>query len=210
MISSSLTEVKEDFYGKALRNGEIVFNHEELNEFAYKSLMGEIKEIKIKSSLKHPEHVVDIPYNVPWVAFINNNKKIGFGAIALELANTNRYGGISDAEQPYYYVANGPWIYFSRALNYSFGSNNTSRMIRAAKGSMYFEKTAFIPFILKDSQPVKYSMLEKTDALLRHPIQVSYYLDTDNRNNTGWVVPILVEPFDEGVDGAVQKKKRKN
>ncbi len=208
MISSSLTEVTDDFYGKALRNGEIVFNHEELNEFAYKTLMGEIKEIKIESALRHPEHVVDIPYNVPWVAFVNSQKKIGFGSIALELTNTNKYGGMSDAEQPYYYVANGPWIYFSRALNYSFGSNNPSRMIRSAKGSMYFEKTAFIPFLLGGSQPDKYTMIENTDTLLRHPLHVSYYLDTDNRNNTGWVIPILVEPFDEGVKGAVGKEKK--
>lgn len=209
MISSSLTEVKKDIYGKALRNGEIVFNHAELNEFAYKSLMGEINEVEIESSLKHPEHVVDIPYNVPWVAFVNSQKKIGFASIALELANINKYGGMSDAEQPYYYVANGPWIYFSRALNYSFGSNNTSRMIRSVKGSIYHEKTAFMPFVLGDSQPEKYKMIEQTDVALRHPLHVSYHLDTDNRNNTGWVIPILVEPFDEGVEGAVGKEKNK-
>ncbi len=208
MISSSLTEVTKDFYGKALRNGEIVFNHEELNEFAYKSLMGEIKEIEIEPAIRHPEHVADIPYNVPWVAFVNSQKKIGFGSIALELTNTNKYGGMSDAEQPYYYVTSGPWIYFSRALNYSFGSNNPSRMIHSVKGSMYYEKSAYIPFVLGDTQPGKYTLLEKTDSILRHPLHVSYYLDTDNRNNTGWIVPILTEPFEEGVEGAVGKEKK--
>ena len=209
IISSSITEVLKDFYGKALRNGEIVFNHEAFNTFAHKTLMGDIEEIAIETSLKHPEHVVDIPYDVPWVAFSNQEKKIGFGAIALTLTNTNKYGGLSDAEQPYYYVANGPWIYFSRALNYSFGSNNTSRMIRCVAGSLYYEKTAFLPFVMGESQPDNYGIVEEYDALLRHPLHASYSLDTDNRNNPGWVVPILVEPFDEGVEGAVGKKEQK-
>ena len=209
MISSSITEVKEEFYGKALRNGEIVFNHEELDEFAYKSLKGEIKELKLNKFLRHPEHALDIPYNVPWVAFVNSSKKIGFASITLELANTNKYGGMSDAEQPYIYVANGPWIYFSRALNYSFGSNNPSRMIRSAKGSIFYEKSAYFPMVLGNTQSEKYKMLETTDRLLRNPLHVSYHLDTDNRNNTGWVIPVLVEPFDEGVKGAVGTEKHK-
>jgi hypothetical protein len=45
--------------------------------------------------------------------------------------------------------------------------------------------------------------------LLRNPLHVSYHLDTDNRNNTGWVIPVLVEPFDEGVEGAVGTEKHK-
>ena len=207
IISSSITEVLEDFYGKALHSGVIVFNHEELNEFAYKSLLGRIKEVPIETSLKHPEHVVDIPYNVPWVAFVNSQKRIGFASIALKLANTNRYGGFSDAEQPYYYVANGPWIYLSRVQNYSFGSNNTSRMIRCAKGSLYFEKTALLPFILGDTDQDKYHMLEDIEVVLKNPLHVTYYLDTDNRNSETWVAPILVEPFDKGIDGAVGHKE---
>jgi len=205
LVSSSLTEVLEEFHGKALRNGEIVFNHEALNTFAYRDLSGAVHEIPIATTLKHPEHAVDIPYNVPWVAFANPATGIGFGAVGLELANTNRYGGLTDAEQPYYYVANGPWIYFSRALNYSFGSNNTSRMIRCAAGSMYYEKTAFAPFVLEsgDEPSTRYAPLDELHSTMRHPLHVSYHLDTDNRNNTGWVVPILVEPFDEGVEGAV-------
>ncbi len=209
-VISSLTEVLEETYVKALRNGEIVFNHEELNEFAYKSSMGEIKTMEIEGSRPHPGHTIHIPYDVKWLAFINRGTKIGFGGITMELANTNRYGGLSDAEQPYIYVANGPWIYWSRALNYSFGSNNPSRMICSAKGSMYYEKTAYLPFILNDSQPAEFDEIEHQTVLLNKPVHIEYYLDTDTRNNKGWVVPILVEPFDEGVKGAVGGQKKKN
>jgi hypothetical protein len=54
-------------------------------------------------------------------------------------------------------------------------------------------------------------ILEDISAHLNHPLEGMYYLDTDNRNNKAWVVPILVEPFDEGVEGAVggDKKKKK-
>jgi hypothetical protein len=207
MISSSLTEILQDFNGKAIRNGEVVFNHEKLNEFVYQTLSGEIDEVKLENYPRHPEHAFDIPYDVPWVAFINPSTRIGFAAINLEVTSTNRYGGMSDAEQPYYYVNNGPWIYFSRALNYTGGSNNASRMIRFAKGSMYYERTAFMPFVLGESQADRYQSVREQDILLRHPLRVTYHLDTDNRNNPAWLVPILTEPFDEGVSGAVGGKK---
>ena len=203
MISSSLTDVLEEFYCQALRNGEIVFNHEKLDEFAYQALDGKIHEHPIATALKHPEHVVDIPYDVPWVAFTNEATGIGFASITLELANTNRFGGNSDAEQPYYYVANGPWIYFSRGLNYSFGSNNPTRMIHAAKGSLYHEKSAYLGFVLGATEADKYRMIGETEAQLRRPLTASYYLATDTRNNAGWVTPVLTEPFDEGVAGSV-------
>ncbi|MFC1725399.1 hypothetical protein ACFL4T_07210 [candidate division KSB1 bacterium] len=209
VVTTSLTEVLDEIYVKALRNGEIVFNHEQLDEFAYKSKMGDIKTMKIGGSQPHPEHAIRVPYDTPWLAFVNRDKKIGFGGVLLGLANTNRMGGLADAEQPYIYVANGPWIYFSRALNYSFGSNNPSRMIRVKEGSIYFEKTAYVPFVLGDSRDTEYKILEDISAHLNHPLEVMYYLDTDNRNNKSWVIPILVEPFDEGVEGAVGGDKKK-
>jgi len=209
VITSSITEITEEIYCKALRNGEIVFNHEQLNEFAYKTKLGAVETMKIKGSRKHPEHAIRIPYDTPWLAFINRDKKIGFGGVLMNLANTNKYGGLSDAEQPYFYVANGPWIYFSRALNYSFGSNNPSRMIRAKKGSIYYEKTAYMPFVLGDKPSDEFKEIENVAKKLNHPLNVMYYLDTDTRNNKSWVVPILVEPFDEGVEGAVGQPEKK-
>jgi hypothetical protein len=203
VITTSYTELEEEIFVKTIRNGEIVFNHVELNEFVYLTPRGNIDGFMIEGSRPHPAHAIHIPYDTPWQAFINREKGIGFAGITLELANTNKYGGLSDAEYPYFYVANGPWIYWSRALNYSFGSNNTSRMIRAKKGSIYYEKTAYMPFVLGEKSPDEFRMVEEADAMLRNPLHVSYHLDTDNRNNKGWVVPILVEPFDEGVEGAV-------
>jgi len=210
IVTSSLIEILDEIYVKALRNGEIVFNHEQFNEFVYKSHRGEITGFKIEGSRPHPAHAVDIPYDIPWLAFINREKKIGFGGITLELAHTNRYGGLDDVEQPYIYVANGPWIYWSRSLNYTFGSNNPSRMGKVEKGSIYYEKTAYMSFVLNDNSPYEFKMIEDAAHLLNYPLHVSCYLDTDNRNNKDWIVPILVEPFDEGVKDAVGGKKKKD
>ncbi|RKY88199.1 hypothetical protein DRQ09_03240 [candidate division KSB1 bacterium] len=209
VITTTLMEILEDIYVKALRNGEIVFNHKQFNEFVYKSPMGNIKGIKIKGSKPHPGHAIEIPYNTPWLAFINREKKIGFGGITIELVNTNKSGGLDDVEQPYIYVANGPWIYWSRALHYTFGSNNTSRMSRVAKGSIYYEKNAYMPFVLGDKSTEEFKTIEDISLILKHPLHKRYFLDTDNRNNREWVAPILVEPFDEGVKGAIGGKKKK-
>jgi len=50
-------------------------------------------------------------------------------------------------------------------------------------------------------------MLEDIEMVLKNPLHVAYYLDTDNRNSEIWVVPILVEPFDKGIDGTEGHKK---
>jgi hypothetical protein len=207
VITTSMTEVREERFVKTIRNGEIVFNHEALNEFVYKASDGTVKGFPIEGSRPHPAHAVHVPYDVPWLAFINRARGIGFCGITLDVASTNRYGGLSDAEQPYFYVANGPWIYWSRALNYSFGSNNPSRMIRAQKGSIYYEKTAYMPFVFRAPDSDTFQVVAGVADRLNRPLSARYHLDTDNRNNKNWVVPILVEPFDEGVEGALGAEK---
>ncbi|MCA9432649.1 MAG: hypothetical protein KC940_19200, partial [Candidatus Omnitrophica bacterium] len=205
IVQESLTEVMKDIFVKALRNGEIVFNHAVLNEFVWKDSLGVVESLEIEGSREHPIHALEIPPNVEWMAFINREKKVGFASIILDYLNTNQYGDLPSEAQPYFYVQNGPWIYWSRPIVYPFGTNNLTRMMLVRKGSLYYEKNAWVPFRLGDEDP--FQAIEETQKRLRHPLLVHEWMGTDNRTPRDWIMPLLTMPFNEGVAGAAGSQK---
>ena len=207
IIVMSTMELEKDLDVQAVRNAEIVFNHAVLNEFVYKNRRGEVQSLKIEGSRLHPEHAIEISDKVPWLGFVNRERKIGFVGINLEYLNNNKYGGTPSTFEPYFYVANGPWIYMSRGLNYSFGSNNPTRMLKAKAGSVFTDKIAYVPFKLNETQREEFAIVEDEENALRHPIDVQIRMETDRRNSKQWIAPLLTAPFDEGVKGAVGTKK---
>ena len=207
-ISSSLMEVKQDIYVKALRNGEIVFNHAVLNEFVWLDELGKVRSAMVKSLKKHPIHGMEIPAGTPWFALINREQKVGFANITLAYENTNIYGDPVSLAQPYLYVQNRPWGYWSRALVYPFGGINLTRLMRVRKGSLYYEKNAYVPFRLGDDN-APFAFVDNVRKQLTHPLHVHEFQLTNPRTPEKWIMPILTAPFDEGVEGAVSSQKEK-
>lgn len=208
VLQTSLMEVRKDMYVQALRNGELVFNHAVLNEFIWKDSTGEIRSLDIESSRRHPIHALEIPADTEWMAFINREQGVGFAGITLEYENTNRFGDRPSEAQPYFYVQNGPWIYWSRPIVYPFGGSNLTRLMFVRKGTMCYEKNAWLPFRLAPGdQP--FAQIQETADRLNHPLHVREWMPTDPRTPEQWVMPILTMPFDEGVAGAVSGHKKK-
>ena len=207
VLMSSFMEVGKDLFVQALRNSEIVFNHATLNEFVWEDALGKIQSLKIETARKHPIHALEIPPRTPWMAFINRAQGVGFANILLAYENGNRYGQPPSETQPYFYVQNGPWIYWARPNVYPFGGLNFTRMMPVRAGSFYYEKNAWLAFRLaKGDEPFK--DLERTQKLLTHPLVVHEWMATDARTPEKWVMPILTVPFDEGVAGAVSGHKK--
>ncbi len=206
VLMSSLMEVQKEIFVKALRNSEIVFNHAVLDEFVWKDQLGAVKSLDIESSREHPIHALDIPADTPWMAFISREHAVGFAQIALGYENANIYGDLESLAQPYIYVQNGPWIYWSRPLVYPFGGQNLTRVMRVRKGSVYFEKNAWLPFRLASGDN-PFEEVERIANQLTHPLVVHEWMDVDPRTPEKWVMPILTMPFDEGVAGAVSAHK---
>ncbi|MAE60754.1 MAG: hypothetical protein CMJ49_05285 [Planctomycetaceae bacterium] len=202
MISSSLMEVREEIFVKALRNAEIVFNHAVLNEFVWKDPSGEVKSLAIDGSRKHPVHALEIAPDTPWMAFINREQKVGFASILLAYENSNMFGDPAGEAQPYIYVQNGPWIYWSRGMVYPFGGANLTRLMRVRKGSVYLEKNAYVPFRLADEDD-PFAAIERLRKQLTQPLLVHEWMATDDRTPESWIMPLLTMPFDEGVAEAV-------
>lgn len=206
ILSSSVMEVTDDIFVQALRNGEIVFNHAVLNEFVWKDATGKVQSLAIESSRKHPIHALEIPADVAWMAFINREKKVGFASILMAYDNNNRYGDPASEAQPYIYVQNGPWIYWSRVMVYPFGTANFTRLMPVRKGSIYIEKSAYLPFRLAAGDR-PFAVVERLQRQLTHPLHVHEWMATDDRTPDKWIMPLLTMPFDEGVTEAVGSQK---
>ena len=207
VIMSSFMEVQKAQFVQALRNSEIVFNHAVLNEFVWEDPLGKIQSLKIESARKHPIHALEIPADTPWMAFINREKGVGFAGTTLARDNGNRFGQPPSETQPYFYVQNGPWIYWARPNVYPFGGLNFTRMMPVRAGSFYYEKTAWVPFrLVKGDTP--FQGLQRIQKELTHPLLIHEWMATDARTPEKWVMPILTVPFNEGVPGAVSGHKQ--
>ncbi|MGD2245711.1 MAG: hypothetical protein PVI11_04100 [Candidatus Aminicenantes bacterium] len=208
ILMESTMLINDNLYVKALRNGEIVFSKQVFDKAAYKTPRGRTVTVDFSRTRKHPEHAAVLSPDTPWITLFNKDKNIAFTSLFLQHAESNLYGGPAAQQQPYIYIQHGPWYYFSRAFVYSFGSNNQSRMLPVTKGSIYYEKNAWIPFSFKKKK--EYIHLADTYFnMLKHPLQISENIETYRESPHGWLVPILTEPFDEGVKKSIGGKKKK-
>ena len=201
MLCESVMEVKKDIFVQALRNAEIVFNHAVFDEFVWKDELGKIQSLDLSTTRKHPIHALEIPADTAWFAFISRKHGVGFASITIEYNNFNLYGSLSSVAQPYFYVQVGPWYYCARPLVYPFGHANFSRMMPVRKGSVYTEVNAYLPFHLADG-PAPFAEVEKYQKILTNPLKVSEHIAQDPDTPKYWIEPLLVAPFDEGVEGA--------
>jgi hypothetical protein len=202
VLVTETTSFEQDRYVKALRQAEVVFNHEVLDEFAYVDQLGVEQSFPIEGTRPHPAHAIDLPLETSWMAFFNRQRQVAFAYIPLEGAATSLLGGMPRLENAYFYVENGPWVYLARPLVYPFGSNNASRMVYVPRGALYTSRTAYAPVRLADGRD-PFRPIKELQQTLTEPLLVRVFLDTDARTPRGWVTPILTEPFDEGVEGAI-------
>jgi hypothetical protein len=208
ILVQTTIDVNENMFVQALRNGEIVFNKKVFKNVGYKTMDGRVEAIDLNRTRMHPDHVITLRPDTPWVTFYNQDKGVAFANLYLDLATTNVEGGEASAEQPFIYIQNGPWYYLARGLVYSFGTNNQTRMLPVRKGSVYYERIAFYPFSFKKEQG--YSVQADTlFNILKYPLSVLESIETYAESPEGWVTPILTEPFEEGVDQAIGGKKKK-
>ena len=201
-------DILNDLYVQALRNGEIVFNKKTFDKAAYKAGDGGTRVIDFADTRMHPDHVITLRPDTPWVTFYSESKGVAFANLYLDLTMLNRDGGEASAQQPFLYIQHGPWYYLARGLVYSFGTNNQTRMLPVRRGSVYYERNAFLPFALPKGQGVA-ATADRYFNMLKYPVSVLESIETYLESPEGWVVPILTEPFEEGVKDAVGSPKKK-
>ncbi len=208
ILVQTTIQIADRLFVQALRNGEVVFNKKVFSHAGYKTVDGQVKVIDLSRTRMHPEHVISLRPDIPWVTFYNEAKGVAFANLYLETVATNVEGGEASLEQPFVYIQHGPWYYLARGLVYSFGTNNQTRMLPVRKGSVYYEKNVFYPFALKKG--VRFSTeADRVFQMLKFPLSILESIETYPESPEGWVVPILTEPFEEGVEEAIGGKKKK-
>ena len=81
-------------------------------------------------------------------------------------------------------------------------------MLPVSQGSIYYEKNAWITFSFKKKRGYS-PYIDKYFNMLKHPLSIVEVMETYPESPEGWLVPILTEPFEEGVEGALGGKKKK-
>jgi hypothetical protein len=173
-----------------------VLNRELVDEFAWRESDGSKGSMVIEDSPRHPRHAKVLHYNTPWACFISREHECGLGMVTVELANFRNDGGLSRTFRPYSYLQWGPWAYYARPLVYTFISSGPGRLIPVQAGNIYYEKMAFVPVELEDER-AGLRFLDQLHQQLKNPLSVSIVEDTDQRAPKKWMVPVLVEEFEE-------------
>lgn len=207
ILVQTTIHITESLFVKALRNGEVVFNKKVFTKAGYKQMGGGVEVIDLSRTRMHPDHVITLRPDVPWVTFYDEKKAIAFANLYLETMAANLEGGEASTQQPYVYIQHGPWYYLARGLVYSFGSNNQTRMLPVRRGSVYYEKNAFYPFPLTKGQSFA-AEADRLFRMLKYPLSIEESIETFAESPEGWIVPILTEPFEEGVREAIGGKKK--
>jgi hypothetical protein len=177
----------------ALRNGEIVFKRELMTHAAWYDV---IRDKVVTYNVADMADLTDLMMeaDIPWITFYNEKTGIGFAGINLGYANT----GLESRNRllnPYLYITAGPWIYWSRALSLPFLSSNMQQVIPALKGSLYYEKWAFLMY--ETDSDIPYKKVETWQKKLTSPLRVQLVEEVDKR-----VSKSLVEIYmDEGKSG---------
>ena len=208
ILAESTMEIQSDIFAEAVRNAEIVFNKAVFNKAAYRTVDGKLATINFAASRMHPKHAAVLRPDTPWVAFYSDEKGIGFASLFLDMAFPNLHGGEASQQQPFIYIQHGPWYYMSRGFVYSFGSNNQTRMLPVKAGSVYYDRNAWIPFSFQKDKGFA-SFLDTAYKMLKYPLGIRDDIETFQESPDGWIVPILTEPFEEGVKGAIGGPKKK-
>jgi hypothetical protein len=156
----------------------------------------------------HPDHAAVLRPDTPWVSFFDESKGVGFASLYLDMATPNLNGGLASLEEPFIYIQHGPWYYVSRGFVYSFATNNQTRMLPVKAGSVYYDRSAWIAFPYPKTTGIG-AYLDGRSEALKYPVAVREDIETYKESPEGWVVPILTEPFEEGVKGATGGKDRR-
>nr|HPO07750.1 hypothetical protein [bacterium] len=166
---STTVHVRHDVTVQVIRNSEVVFARECFNEAAWwDAAQGKAETRRI---VDYPDLTEwTLADNTPWVAFFDRAKDCGYAGIQMEYMNGGLMGKLQTLN-PYMYITVGPWLYWTRALIYPYGSNNPQHLIKVPEGSVFLEKWAYLPFELADGDS-PFKDVEKLSGVLPKPLHV--------------------------------------
>jgi hypothetical protein len=201
-FSTTSMRINETVQTLALRNAEIVLKRELITHAAWYDV---IRDKVITYDVLNMADLTDLKMeaDVPWITFYNAETGLGFAGINLAYANASLESR-SSLLNPYFYITGGPWIYWTRALSLSFLASNMQQVIPALKGSMFFEKWAYLVYRIDGETPYKPVLTWR--ERLTNPLRIQLVEEVDPR-----VSRTLIEVYmDEGKSGWEERETGKH
>lgn len=193
-LMRSTMHIKYDVAVQALRNAEVVFAREAFSEVAW--LDPERERIETRHIVSAPDLTEwTMSDRTPWIAFFDRDKGCGYGGIQVGYSNGS-LTGLLRTMNPYMYVTTGPWIYWTRALAYPYGSRNPQHLIIIPAGSVFLEEWAYLPFELGKSDKERFAVVQEWQDRLSHPLDV--HLDDPSDPRMEIPEEIYIEPAKTG------------
>jgi len=178
-LARSSMSIRHDVSVQALRNSEIVFAREAFSEAAWWD--EQHQRIETRHIISQPDLTEwTLPDTTPWLAFFDGEKKTGFAGIQGHYANASLVGDLR-TYNPYIYITTGPWIYWTRALAYPYGSRNPQQLIKVEAGSVFLEEWAYLPFELGEKESTRFSAVNDWYERFSNPLLVHLEDPTDPR-----------------------------
>ncbi|RKY88198.1 hypothetical protein DRQ09_03235 [candidate division KSB1 bacterium] len=178
ILMSSIMEITHPYAASAIRNGEMVFDADIFDHYAWKAKNGERRFLR---TLLNPDEGFDapamIPIDTPWLCLYNSQGKYAMGAIHLNVYNFNKIDGVSATYRPKFFLYchpqwGRPLTYFVRTLVYPFGYNFRGPAMYIPAGNVYVEQGAYFPFLLGKKDP--FEPIEILNDKLKHPLEIRY------------------------------------
>ena len=178
VVMSSIMETTNAYSASAIRNGEMVFDAEIFDHFAYKAKNGERRVVRtLLTPTLGIEAAALIPIDTPWICLFNGSGEYGIGAVHTQVYDFNNVDGVAATHRPFYFLyAHPQWgrplTYFVRAHVYPFDFDDRGPNLQVPAGNVYVEEGVYFPFILDDKDP--FMPLEELNEKLRNPLQIRY------------------------------------
>jgi hypothetical protein len=178
LLMTSSLEIAKDVPLQALRNGEMVLDHKLIDQASWRDpALADVQIIRLESVPLLTE--IRLPLDTEWLSFYNSRTRVGLGGVPLEDSVSSP--GLEPATyNPYLYLTQGPWVYWTRVLAAPYLTSNIQQIMSVPAGSYYWEKWAYVPFELgRDPQPFR--QLDDLTQRLSHPLRLTVIDERDAR-----------------------------
>jgi hypothetical protein len=177
-LMTSYMEILEEIPLQTLRNAEVVLDHKLIDSAAWLEPSSKVpRQIRLASVPLLTE--IHLPLDTRWMSFFHTGTKIAFGGIPMESSKA----GLNLEPltcNPYFYIIRGPWVYWTRALLAPYMTQNIQQIIPVPAGNVYWEKWAYLPYVLGEG-PARFQPLSDLEMRLSRPLRISVVDERDPR-----------------------------
>ena len=175
-VASSM-RVTKDMLVKGFRMSNMIFGGSMFTHVAWPTQDGHITRITIQQAYGNDMGApppARFPFNTPWVAFYNREKKIGIAMITANLAYFSESAEHPNQSQQVMYASfyRGAFLYTIRSANQTYCANVRTYPTPMHVGTTMYEDVAYLPFSFSRENDKQFRPAEELLEQIRKPLVV--------------------------------------